>query len=793
MKVSLMSIASTCEVSNAIPAYPANDHPRPPSAHVADQAAERIPSELRALNRWVVWRWVWKKDKNKGQGGWDKPPVNPHNGRPADATDQAAWMTFDQARALAPKLGSGIGFALGTDGPYCGVDLDKVIDDQGEVAGWAQDVVDRLASYTEITPSLRGLRVWIKGRLPRDQKGKTKSRMAKHPGIEFYDADRYFTVTGERYPGTPTTIEDRSEELAALHAEIFAPQAKADRQSAPALADDDTLLERARDAKNGAKFTALFDRGDISEYNGDASAADLALCSLIAFWAGPEPARIERIFNRSALGRRDKWQERLDYREMTIGKALEGPREFYTPPAQVFANSARGGEEDKAALRMGQLAERLDAITPGWPKRLDERLFIAGAEDNPVYLDSAARLFAFIDSRAQVAWTKGARFITQERFYEHLRMTAERYDSIETLPHWPPMPGTYYMHRPLPEPCGKLAALLDFFYPATPLDRELIKALILSPFWGGQPGHRPAFLITGEEQDPGQGRGVGKTTLVDIISQGLAGGSLDVSPTDEIARVKTRLLSGNRSRVRFARLDNVKTLKFSWADLEGLITAPEISGHALFLGEGRRPNVLTWAITLNGASLSKDLAQRVIPVRLGRPQYDATWESRVREFIQTYRWELIAEIGRTLEASAPRLTPRSRWSAWEQGVLARVEDPAACQDAILERQHAIDTDGDERDQVAEYFAAQLRDCKHNPETAVVLIPAPQAAAWLSQVTRKEYVTNAASAYITSLCIPHLTRSRTAHARGWIWRGAAASPTRAPVPLKRPDYDADDGR
>jgi hypothetical protein len=112
MKVSLMSIASTCEVSNAIPAYPANDHPRPPSAHVADQAAERIPSELRALNRWVVWRWVWKKDKNKGQGGWDKPPVNPHNGRPADATDQAAWMTFDEAREAALRLGNGIGFAL---------------------------------------------------------------------------------------------------------------------------------------------------------------------------------------------------------------------------------------------------------------------------------------------------------------------------------------------------------------------------------------------------------------------------------------------------------------------------------------------------------------------------------------------------------------------------------------------------------------------------------------------------------------------------------------------------------
>lgn len=466
----------------------------------------------------------------------------------------------------------------------------------------------------------------------------------------------------------------------------------------------------------------------------------------------------------------------------------EGPREFYTPPAQVFANSARDGDEDKAALRMGQLAERLDAITLGWPKRLDERLFVADADGDPVYLDSAARLFAFIDAHAQVAWAKGPRFITQERFYEHLRMTAPRYDSIETLPHWPPMPRTYYMHRPLPEPSGKLATLLDFFCPATSLDRDLIKALILSPFWGGQPGNRPAFLITGPEQDREQGRGVGKTTLVDIISQGLADGSIDVSPTDEIARVKTRLLSGNRCRVRFARLDNVKTLKFSWADLEGLITAPEISGHALFQGEGRRPNVLTWAITLNGASLSKDLAQRVIPVRLGRPRYDATWEGRVREFIQRYRWELIAEIGRTLEAEAPPITPRSRWAAWEQGVLSRVGDPAACQAEILARQGAIDDDGEDRDQVTEYFAAQLRDHGHDPETGVILIPAHVATDWLSGVTRKQYATNAASAYINSLSIDRLTRSRTTHARGWIWRGAAASQTSKPVPLE-PDRGA----
>lgn len=40
---------------------------------------------------------------------------------------------------------------------------------------------------------------------------------------------------------------------------------------------------------------------------------------------------MERIFSASALGKRDKWQTRPDYRERTIDKALEGRTEFYTP------------------------------------------------------------------------------------------------------------------------------------------------------------------------------------------------------------------------------------------------------------------------------------------------------------------------------------------------------------------------------------------------------------------------------------------------------------------------------
>jgi len=89
------------------------------------------------------------------------------------------------------------------------------------------------------------------------------------------------------------------------------------------------LLEKALAAKNGDKLRRLMD-GDTSEYGGDDSAADLALCSMLAFWAD-DTAQIDRIFRRSGL-MRAKWDEKHGagtYGERTIEKALAGRTEHY--------------------------------------------------------------------------------------------------------------------------------------------------------------------------------------------------------------------------------------------------------------------------------------------------------------------------------------------------------------------------------------------------------------------------------------------------------------------------------
>jgi hypothetical protein len=483
-------------------------------------------------------------------------------------------------------------------------------------------------------------------------------------------------------------------------------------------------------------------------------------------------------------------KDRADYGGLAAGDDSQADAPVGQPaPSATFSNfrwKRKDGGEDavKEPLRVEDLARSLEAICPGWPKRVDDRLFWETPRHEPLYLDSSARLFAWIDARAQVDWTKGVgKFIPQERFYEHLRMTAEPFGSIEVLPHHPPMPGAYYMLPQLPPAGRRLRRFLGFFCPETPEDAELILAMILTPLWGGPAGRRPAFLVTGPDDDPKQGRGTGKTTLVDVLADEVLNGFVDVSPTDQIADVKTRLLSDAGRQIRIARLDNVKTLKFSWADLEGLITSPEISGKQLYQGEGRRPNTLAWLITLNGASLSADMAQRVVVIKLRRPDYRAEWEEEVRAFAREHRWGIIADAVELLRTPTPPAPTRTRWGAWEREVLSKTAMPDRCLKLIAERQETVDDDNAERDLVADHFARKLEEHGHRPAEACVLIPSQVAAEWLSEVMRKTFATNHATAHLGGLSIAELRRSRTKDLRGWIWTGPEARQGVEPVKLR----------
>jgi hypothetical protein len=281
------------------------------------------------------------------------------------------------------------------------------------------------------------------------------------------------------------------------------------------------------------------------------------------------------------------------------------------------------------------------------------------------------------------------------------------------------------------------------------------------------------FLVTGPDQDPQMGRGVGKSHMPMILSQ-LVGGTIDVSPRADIEKIKTRLLSPGATGKRIAMLDNLKTTRFSWGELEGLIPGHAISGHAMYQGEGSRPNTLTWCVTVNGASLSKDMAQRSVTIKLARPRYDPTWEQQTRDYISRYRWEIISDIGRCLELPSPPLATYARWNGWEQAVLSRLANPAELQRVILERQGAMDDDDQTADLVGDHIAQQLAHRHINPDTGHVFLRLPVLAEWLSQID-KECPATKVTPYLRQLSIPQLSynqgvREPGTGQRGWVWRG-----------------------
>ncbi len=105
--------------------------------------------------------------------------------------------------------------------------------------------------------------------------------------------------------------------------------AKAAPTSGSSSLTDEEVIKKCRRAENAAKFSDLFDHGDVhAHHGGDTSAADLGLVRVLTFWT-QEEAQLERIFSSSALGSREKWRSRDDYRKRTIRKALANVGEVY--------------------------------------------------------------------------------------------------------------------------------------------------------------------------------------------------------------------------------------------------------------------------------------------------------------------------------------------------------------------------------------------------------------------------------------------------------------------------------
>ena len=274
---------------------------------------DTIPATLRHLPQWVLWRLVEREGKPT------KVPFTPA-GTPASVSDPNTWTDFETAlEAYRRGRFDGIGFVLTADAGVVCVDIDHAKNG----TDWtpeAMEMVGALNSYTEVSPSGQGLHIWCYGHLPAGRRRKN--------GVEMYDSGRFITVTGNHLAGTPDDLMERTAELANLHRRFFGETTTTLKAIAPADLSDEEVLQKAMSGKNGAKFRALWN-GDTTGYPSQ-SEAELALCRLLASHCGNDPERIERLVSQSALGQREKWRTRADYRQRTIQTAVQSLHETYT-------------------------------------------------------------------------------------------------------------------------------------------------------------------------------------------------------------------------------------------------------------------------------------------------------------------------------------------------------------------------------------------------------------------------------------------------------------------------------
>ena len=368
-----------------------------------------IPPTLQHVPQWVYWYGRDLIDRTTGAISFTKIPINPHTLQYADTTDPQTWGAYPSCVAgLATFLedcehrdpvayrGGGLGFVVTAQDPFCGIDLDHCLDPvTGDMAPWAQTIVQQLDSYTEITPSGTGLRIWVEGTLP--------PRGRKKGDIELYDARRFFTLTGWHIPDTPSGIAARQPQLSTLWGQVFGPQVGEavwlldthgtitnhtgsawtitriapdldgtpyaffvespggwpllQCEKAPARSptsggvsgplSDALVLEHASRAANAAKFHRLW-AGDWQGYPSQ-SEADLALCLLLAFWT-QDPGQLDTLFRQSGC-LRAKWDEvhgACTYGARTIQEAFARQTEHYqgatmTVPPRQHTLSLAGG------------------------------------------------------------------------------------------------------------------------------------------------------------------------------------------------------------------------------------------------------------------------------------------------------------------------------------------------------------------------------------------------------------------------------------------------------------------
>ncbi len=178
-----------------------------------------IPSELRELKGWLLWKLVQADGEPKPR----KVPYcvdgRPRRGKQGSPEDRARLATYDAAaRVLADDLAgeySGLGFAMLEDWGVVGLDFDHCVDANGVVDPAVEAVID--GTYAEYSPSGTGVHAFLTGSI-----ANAKSHWTDWGwGFETFCSTGFLTMTGHATPVCELVGVDSLEHLNGAVTELF--------------------------------------------------------------------------------------------------------------------------------------------------------------------------------------------------------------------------------------------------------------------------------------------------------------------------------------------------------------------------------------------------------------------------------------------------------------------------------------------------------------------------------------------------------------------------------------------
>jgi putative DNA primase/helicase len=314
----------------------------------ARRCDDHVPRCLRDLPQWVLWKLAERGGKPT------KVPMSATNGWAASSTDPSTWSTYQQAsaRAMGSKTYQGVGFVFTEGDPFCGIDLDDCIVD-GRLTPQAKAIVDDFGTYTEVSPSGKGVKLFMRGRKP-SHAGCATTKIEGMARIEVYDSGRFFTVTGMRLDATPGEIVDCQRQLDELCERLWPkPQPKAEPTSAPiiehvAAAPDADLDMASRERRCLAYIEKC---PDAISGNGGHNATLRAACECYRFGLDePTAWRVMQIFNDRKTGG-ERWSDKeLSHKLDAARKKVDQAGEFAVRLVDFSAEACEMNVQQVAAL-----------------------------------------------------------------------------------------------------------------------------------------------------------------------------------------------------------------------------------------------------------------------------------------------------------------------------------------------------------------------------------------------------------------------------------------------------------